>query len=360
MKKRLIITFLLILIIFLMIAVALIAPVVVKKRISAGLGPEFSVREIKFNLFNISVYDFGGRVPISGDAVVIFKIPFMDIVPSWSNILRRDIVFSTVYIKKPDVKISKSEPHDVTRRDKEEKADVKYNMRFNTIQVENALIGIDLIKSEPPVIFEKGKIVVKGLKYPSVDKFDFRIQGMIREGGSVDIDGKWSDSEKILDFSLRLDAIPFDRMRAYLRDVERKGIRWKMMDVDAKGELKGDNIVLMGKATLYDLKYSSNGLSGNVQGIPAGMLVAFLKDKKGRLSFNFSLSGNIKNPHFSIQESIGEMFFRAIAEKMDIKKSIGESQEVIEEKGKEVLEKGVKAFEGFKEGIKGLWEKKRD
>lgn len=360
MKKRLIVTFLLILIIFLTIVTALIAPVVVKKRISAGLGPEFSVREIKFNLFNISVYDFGGRVPISGDAIVIFKIPFMDIVPSWSNILRRDIVFSTVYIEKPDVKISKGEPRGAVRRDKEEKANIKYNMRFNTIQVQNALIGIDLIKGESPVIFENGRIVVKGLKYPSVDKFDFSISGMIREGGGVNIDGKWFDSEKILDFSFKLDAVPFDRMRAYLRDVERKGIKWRTMDVDAKGEVKGDNIMLMGKATLYDLKYSSNGLFGNVQGIPANMLVAFLKDKKGRLSFNFSLSGNIKNPHFSIQESIGEMFFKALAEKMDIKKATGESQGIIEEKGKEIIEKGVKAFEGFKEGIKGLWEKKRN
>lgn len=329
MKRILILGIIFVLLIGFVFA-ALSTPVIVRKKIREGLGPDFYVRDIRFNLWDISAYDIHGKVRVSGDALLLFSIPFMDITPSWSNILRRDIVFSRVYIEKPEIKISRSEVRE-EKGERDVKPKSRYAMRFNRIQVEDALVSIDLIKGETPVVFEKGNILVKGLEYPSANRFDFSISGTIKEGGKIIVEGSWQENEKDLDFSLRLDAIDFDHMKPYLRDVEKKGLRWQKMDIDAAGELKKDNITLKGKATLYDVKYVSHGLL-SIQGIPAGMLLEFLKDKKGRLSFNFSLSGDIKNPHFSIQESIGEMFFKALAEKMGVKSSGG--TEVIQKGGK--------------------------
>ena len=57
-----------------------------------------------------------------------------------------------------------------------------------------------------------------------------------------------------------------------------------------------------GSITLSDLELTS--ASGTIMGLPRNAAIALMKNRKGKISVNFVLEGNINDPHFSLNENL--------------------------------------------------------
>src|SRR5688572_32200915 len=101
------------------------------------------------------------------------------------------------------------------------------------------------------------------------------------------------------------EAVDLVALQPYLVKKNEARVSKGTLDMNLASEVRNDNLNGKGKVILRDLAFApSSGFFDTFMGVPRNAVIGFLKDHNNAIDVDFTLTGNTKNPNFSLNENL--------------------------------------------------------
>ncbi len=348
-------------------AVKLIQP-----RLQKGVGPGFTLEEIRLKTTYLSARGIHYEDPRSKQR--FFQAEEIRIYPSLLSFLKRSLHIKELTILRPSfffyrsregrlvgpwVTTEEESKGKETSKDEEKKRGEAVEARIDRIRIREGSIDFEDSKVGDDPSRMKWRDLdfeIKDLRYPlaslhSPVTLNGKMKGKAQDG-SITLEG-WIDAKTMdMETSLKIRAIEIKTFEPYYRKRVTAEIESGTLDMDTRIVVKEMRLNAPGELDLINLRIKEGG--GNVLWIPAETLVSLLEKKRHQIKARFHVKGNVENPQFSLQET----FLTQVA--ISLAQDVGIPIKVI---GEEVLQGTLKGEKGFVEELKsfeGLFKKKKE
>lgn len=175
------------------------------------------------------------------------------------------------------------------------------------------------------VPFENVHAEVGPLHAPANDAHtQIKMQGQLvgkQRRGTVTVDGWLALPSHDADIRTTTSGADVAVLSPYLQKHAPSILSAGQMDLDMTTRVQNQQLSAQGKAKLRDLDFSGGGLGA----LPRKAVMAALEDRKGEVSFEFTLQGSLKDPKFSLTDDVSSRIVGGFA------KAIGVSVEGVAE-----------------------------
>ena len=164
---------------------------------------------------------------------------------------------------------------------------------------------------------------IDDLKFPSLtSRTGLQIDGVIkgaRHNGRLAITG-WAElANRNSEIATKLQGVDLGALQPYLIKASETGVRRGTLDLTLKSTVRGNHLRAPGTVTLSGLELASGGGPlATFMGVPRAAVLAALKNRKGQITVNFLLEGNLDDPHFSLNENFAQRIGAAVADALGI------------------------------------------
>jgi hypothetical protein len=164
---------------------------------------------------------------------------------------------------------------------------------------------------------------VEKLHFPSLTgrtgiQLDGSVKGVQRDG-RLSVGGWVELANKNSEIVTKLQGIDLVALQPYLIKASETGVRRGTLDMTLKSVVHDNRLRAPGSVTLTKLELApSGGAFGTFMGVPRQAVVAALKNRKGQITLNFTLEGNLNDPKFSVNDSFAKHLGSAVAETLGI------------------------------------------
>ncbi|MBK9029145.1 MAG: DUF748 domain-containing protein [Propionivibrio sp.] len=162
-----------------------------------------------------------------------------------------------------------------------------------------------------------GKLQLPDLTGQSPIELDAVLKG-VRHDGKISINGTIELASKESEIATRLSGVDLVALQPYLIKVSESGVKKGTLDLDLKSTVRKGLLHAPGTLTLSDMELASSSTSGTIMGLPRKATIAMMKNRKGKISVNFVLEGNINDPRFSLNENLTTRIGTSVAEALGI------------------------------------------
>lgn len=308
-----------------------------KEQIITALGPKGEVRELKVGLTGVEI--IGVRLPAENTsgkgawpAPDLLRAERILVVPSLSDLLGARVVLQRIRIEGAYLSILRTRAGKVqvlpsltevgAAKEEAEKSPA-VEVRIGQVElVDSAVEFFDASVRQPAlkVRLEQINARVGPLSFPDLKgESEVLVEGVIkgqRQDGQLHLAGRAELASKESDLKTRLRGVDLTALQPYLIKAAETGVRRGSMDLDLHTVVKNSQLNGPGTLTLNQLELSSSGNS--FMGMPRSAVVGMMKDRQGKISVNFVLSGNINDPGFSLNENLMGKVGSAVAGSLGI------------------------------------------
>ena len=162
---------------------------------------------------------------------------------------------------------------------------------------------------------EQLQATLKDLKVPELTgRTALAIDGVfkgVRRDGKLAIAGWLELASKNSQIATTLSGVDLITLQPYLIKAAETGVKRGTLDLKLNSTVKNNHLQAPGTVTLTGLELSEK--SGTFMGIPRQAVIAALKDRNNRISVQFTLSGNLNDPRFSLNDSFAKNIGAATA-----------------------------------------------
>ena len=315
-----------------------------KGQIIAALGPRGEVRELKVGLTGVEI--LGLRLPAENTsgkgawpAPDLLRAERIHVVPSLADLLGARVVLHSIRIEGAYLSILRTRAGRVQvlpslteagagqapggEKGQEQGAAKAVEVRIGQVElVDSAVEFFDASVRQPAlkVRLEQLNARVGPLAFPDLTgQSQLQVEGVIKgqhRDGQLNLAGQVELASKESDLKTRLSGVDLTALQPYLIKAAETGVRRGTMDLDLHTTVKKNQLHGPGTLTLHQLELSSSGNS--FMGMPRSAVVAMMKDRQGKISVNFVLSGNINDPAFSLNENLMGKVGSAVADSLGI------------------------------------------
>ncbi len=315
-----------------------------KGQIIAALGPRGEVRELKVGLTGVEI--LGLRLPAENTsgkgawpAPDLLRAERIHVVPSLADLLGARVVLHSIRIEGAYLSILRTRAGRVQvlpslteagagqapggEKGQEQGAAKAVEVRIGQVElVDSAVEFFDASVRQPAlkVRLEQLNARVGPLAFPDLTgQSQLQVEGVIKgqhRDGQLNLAGQVELASKESDLKTRLRGVDLTALQPYLIKAAETGVRRGTMDLDLHTTVKKNQLHGPGTLTLHQLELSSSGNS--FMGMPRSAVVGMMKDRQGRISVNFVLSGNINDPAFSLNENLMGKVGSAVADSLGI------------------------------------------
>jgi uncharacterized protein involved in outer membrane biogenesis len=164
---------------------------------------------------------------------------------------------------------------------------------------------------------------IEDLQFPALDlQTRIQLESVIKgrhSDGKMELRGWMRLDNKDSEISTRLRGVDLIAFQPYLVKASETSVRKGLLDLDLKSNIRDSRMHAPGTITLSDLELSSSGGHfSTFMGVPRQAIIAALKNRDGKIAIKFALEGNIKDPHFSLNENLTQRTGTAIAESLGV------------------------------------------
>lgn len=327
-----------------------------KGQVEEALGPHGEVKEIRVGLTGLEV--IGVRIhssPVPANADKTKPWPAEDqlraerilIVPAIRDLLSARVVLHTLRIEGAYISMLRArdghihvlpslletpEPTggtDSTKQSADKKGDgeqgIATPVSIGKVELVDGVIEFfDATIRQPPLKLRLeqisasiGKLHLPDLTGQSPIKLDAILKG-VRHDGKIAIHGTIELASKESEITTRLAGVDLVALQPYLISVSESGVKKGTLDLDLKSSVHKGRLHAPGTLTLSDMELASSSTSGTIMGLPRKATLAMMKNRKGKISVNFVLEGNINDPHFSLNENLSTRIGTSVAQALGI------------------------------------------
>lgn len=120
--------------------------------------------------------------------------------------------------------------------------------------------------------------------------------------GKMELEGWVAMPSHDADIQTRLRSVDVTLVAPYLQRRSPAALAGGAMDLDMRTEVAKEQLRAQGRITLTDLKFDEG--DSPLLALPRKAVLAAMENLKGKISFDFSLTGNLHDPKFSMDESL--------------------------------------------------------
>jgi hypothetical protein len=330
-----------------------------------ALGPGSEIKDLRVGWKGVEIE--GLRIPgphgwPSEDAL---RAALVTLKPGMTGLFTGDYRISSIIITDPYLSVYRtgngrlrvvpSLIHEKGKETPTETSDRKESLVIGRITFRNGVVEFfDATVSRVPLKIRMEEIqagmddlTVPALKRKSAFSLEANVKGNTRDG-RVKVTG-WADVST-LDSSVRLQLSSVDLtvLQPYLVKSGDAKVRKGLLDLDLQSDVRNNRLKAPGTVVISDLKLArARGLFGTFMGAPRDAVLNLMKDQGNRISLHFLLEGDIRNPRFSLEETLTQRLAVSMAESLRV--SVGGVAKGAGSLG----ERGVEAASGVVKGIGG-------
>ncbi|RKP45770.1 DUF748 domain-containing protein [Pararobbsia silviterrae] len=296
----------------------------VRQRILEALGPDASVEQIDVGWSSVSLRGVRLRAPSGWPAPDAFRADRIDIAPDWPAWFSHRVHLTSVEIthfyesgvRTPQgtlVVLPGLKEH-VARMAQQHADDTgpdgpRAPMTIDVDRIHFSQGQFDFYDEKiasPPfaVHLDALDASISTLDFPALSSRSTIRIGARMGGGTVAIDGWIAFDTRDSAFAIRLERIDAKALAPYLLRGQKVTITSGTLDMTMDWHVQGFELHAPGRVSLanFAIAPSRDGPVDSLASIPKKAAVAALKNDQGRIDIPFALQGNLRDPHFSIEE----------------------------------------------------------
>ncbi len=338
---------------------------ILKNRVVQALGPGSEIRAVRIGWKGVEIDGLRIKGMDGWPAEDALRAERVRLVPSLTGLFTGDYRISSITITGPYISIYKTKDgktlavptliHGEEKENPAEGSSRKISLGIGRITIENGVVEyFDAAVSRIPVKIrlEGIRAGIDNLSIPALDtKSTFTLDAMVRgntRNGRVKFTG-WANLSS-LDSSvhLQLGSVDLTALQPYLVKSGDSKVQKGLLDLDLQSDVRSSRLKAPGTVVLSDLRLApARGLFGTFMGVPRDAVLSLMKDQGNRITLHFILEGDIRNPKFSLKETLTQRLAVSMAETLKV--SVGG---VVKGAGS-LGEKGVETASGVVKGIGG-------
>jgi len=325
MTKPVKITLLTVVIVAALVALgAALATHMVVGRINALLGEQGRAEQIHVGLAEIVLENVEIGAPPDWPARQSLRAARVVVIPQWRSLLSDEISLERITVS--DYYLTLLRPRSgairylpTLRENSDEQSaadkDADGNPRrrravnIDKLELRNGHLDFyDAAVATPPyrVPLDELNADIGPIRQPAADaRTQLHAQGQMvgkNRRGKMELEGWLALPSHDADLQIRLRSVDVALVAPYLQRRSPAALAGGQMDLDMRTQVQKDQLRAQGHITLTDLKFADG--DAPLLALPRKAVLAAMEDHKGKVSFDFSLSGNLHDPKFSMDESL--------------------------------------------------------
>jgi hypothetical protein len=336
-------------------------------KVVGALGPGSHLTELKVNWFTIELLGVRIDAPKGWPAARTFEAERVTIVPDLRSLFTQRIRISSIVIEKPYLSVLRNPGKlilipSLTEREPKSRSNEESAraVMISTIELRDGSLDLyDATVSRPPLRTRMEEIagVIRDVAAPAADKTSFDLAGIVKgvkRDGSAKVSG-WVGPAAIDSSSrITLESVDLVALQPYLVKKTDARVAKGTLDLNLASEVRNNNLNGKGKLILHDLTFApSSGLFDTFMGLPRDAVISFLKDNNNTIDVDFTLTGNTKNPNFSLNENLSTRIATAMAGQLGV--SIMNVAEGVGSLGRRGMEGASSVADGIGSAVKRLF-----
>jgi len=294
-----------------------------KKRVVAALGPLGSAESIDANLSVIRLHNVRLRGPQGWPAADTLRAETIDISPDLRELLSNRVRIRNVTVENFTLSVLRSADGRMqllpnlkqtvgSAQQGENGSKPKNGTSVDTIQFKQGTIEFfDASVRKPPykINLTQANATVGPLNFPALaDHTAINLSAAIKgpaHTGNISLNGWIALGSKDSDTTTSLRSVDVVTLQPYLMKGTATPVSSGTLDLDLHATVNDYTLRAPGTLTLKHLEIASgDGLLGTFMSIPKQAAVAALKSHKDQIKLHFELDGNLRDPHFSLDENL--------------------------------------------------------
>jgi hypothetical protein len=235
------------------------------------------------------------------------------------------------------------------------------DIAISKILLENGILEIfDTTVSQPPlkVRLEQINAVVRDIAPVNLqDRTRFELTALAKgktHDGKVKVSGWVAASGRDSSSHILLESVDLVSLHPYIVKKGDTRVSKGTLDLNLKSEVRNNQLEGIGKMIIRDLELApSQNYLGTFMGLPRSAVIGFLKDHDNAIDVDFTLSGDIRNPNFSLNETLATRVAAGMAGQLGV--SIQGVAEGLETLGRKGLEGATGTAKAIGSAFKGLF-----
>lgn len=305
-----------------------------KAQVEQALGPESEVGEIILGWSAIEIRNIRIHAPKGWPSQDTLRAEKIVIEPELRSLLSAQVNLQRITVEGGYLSILRSREGNVrllpSLLDKAAKVEQEnapaLPVSIGVVELNTSVIEFfdaSIRKTPHKLRLEQMHARIEELHFPALDKktqiqLDSVVKGK-RSDGKIELRGWMRLDNRDSEITTRLRRVDLISFQPYLVKASETSVRKGSLDMDMKSSIKDSRLHAPGTITLSDLELaSSGGPFSTFMGVPRQAIVAALKNQSGKIDIQFTLEGNIKDPHFSLNESFTQRTGAAVAESLGV------------------------------------------
>jgi hypothetical protein len=343
-----------------------IAVRMLKGKVVETLGPGSEVGELNVGWSSVGLSGLNIRGPRGWPAARTLQADRVKIVPSLRSLLTDQVQIASITVEKPYLSVVRVPgklhvvPSLLNSKTKQEQNGNR-SVAISKIVLENGVLDIFDETVGPPALklrLEKVDGVIRDVapaKLQSRTAFELSavVRGKARDGririsGWIAAKGRDSSSHIVMD---RVDLVS---LQPYIANRGDARVSQGTLDLNLKSEVRNNQLNGKGQMIIKDLEFApSQNYLGTFMGLPRNAVISFLKDHDNAIDMDFTLSGDVRHPHFSLNETLATRVAAGMAEQLGV--SIQGVAEGLETLGRKGIEGASGTADAIGSALKGLF-----
>jgi hypothetical protein len=342
-----------------------------KDKVVAALGVGSEITELKVGWSSVELIGLNIQGPRGWPAARTLRAERVKIVPSLRSLLTYQLEISSITVEDPYLSILRVPgkllimPGLLKSGWREESETPESGsppaVMISKIVLHNGTMDIfDATVGQPPLMMRLEQIgaVVRDIAPANLqNRIRFDITGVAkgkRQDGQLKISGWVAARGRDSSSHVVMDGVDLLSLEPYLVKKGDVRISRGTLDLNLRSEVRNNNLEGTGKMIIRELEFApSRDYLGTFMGLPRSAVVSFLKDHENAINVDFVLSGDIRHPKFSLNETLATRIAAGLAGQLGVSiKGVAEGLEALSRKG---LESATGAVGAIGSAFKGIF-----
>ena len=330
-----------------------------------ALGPGSRLEELKVNWFTIELLGLSIDAPKGWPAPRTFEAQRVIITPDLRSLISRKVRIFSIVVEQPYLSILRNPGKlmivpTLTQREPTANSKTDREVAVARIELRNGSLDFyDATVTRPPLKtrIEEVEALIQDVAAPAAERTTFAIKGTVKgvkRDGRAEAKGWVGPAARDSSSHVLLEDVDLVALQPYLVKKNEARVSKGSLDMKLVSEVRKDNLNGQGKIILKDLTFApTSGFFDTFMGVPRNAVISFLKDNNGAIDVDFTLSGNTKNPNFSLNESLSTRVASAMAGQLGV--GITSVAEGLSSIGRKGVEGASNVVEGVGSAVKRLF-----
>jgi uncharacterized protein involved in outer membrane biogenesis len=305
-----------------------------KGQVVAALGPEAEIGSLGLGWFTVHVDGLIIHAPKDWPAAETLRAERIVITPDLRSLFSKTVQIYSISVDKPYLSMRRTAdgglellPSLLRKKTGPQAPDQnKLAVAIGELTLQDGVLEFfDASVSKPALKIRLENLKASGsdLHVPDLDsKTKFELTGTVKgtqRDGDLALSGWINVPTQDSSIKTSLRGVDLVTLQPYLIKTNETGVKRGALDLDLQSDITAGRLKAPGTLTIAQLQLApAGGALDTFMGVPRQAVIGAMKDRDDKIAVNFQLDGDIHNPQFSLNETLGLRLTYGVAQALGL------------------------------------------